>query len=353
MRRFGLVLCVLLVATTGFAAGQREPAAAEQIEFTISSVFESGHVAVLAADKWAELLLEESGGRIKANVVSGGTYGSEEEESELVTLGAIEAVSHGAYAVNLHANEYNFNFHFGPQGIRHIMRYYHPEEPIVGQHLAHALRTKANQEILAPYLRGLRYFTSNRPVQTPEDVRGIKLRLPGLARWVKIWDTIGALPTTVPLPELYTALATGAVDASEGDAEQLWSYSLYEVQSHLALTGHHTAHGTFMVNTDWFYSLPPEDQAIIRRTAVDAAAWATELAASRESELLRNLEARGMVVTEADFGVFKQAAYPALVEIFSETAVSMEDFNAIMEWALPGTLGWDRIEQAYFRGRGQ
>ncbi len=347
MKKRWIVLSLLLVATFAFGAGAADESGT--VEFTVTSVFEGDHICVLTAEKWAELLDEESDGRIQATVVSGGVYGSEEEESELVTEGVIEAASHGTYAINLHANEYNFNFPFGPQSIVHILKYYHPEEPTVGQQLTEVLRSRANQEILAPYLRGMRFFTSNKLVESPEDVRGIKLRLPGLARWVSIWQTIGANPTTIPLPELYTSLATGAADASEGEAQQLWSYSLYEVQSHVALTGHHTANGSLMVNTDWFYSLSPEDQEIVRKTAVEAAEWATERAVSTSSELLTKLEEEGIIITEVDFDEFKEAAGPALEQIFQETAVSMEEFNAIMDWQLPGTRGWDRIEDAYNR----
>ncbi|MGQ9473585.1 MAG: TRAP transporter substrate-binding protein [Candidatus Caldatribacteriaceae bacterium] len=111
--------------------------------------------------------------------------------------------------------------------------------------------------------RGLRHFTTNKPVRVPENLKGVKLRLPQLPTWVKVWEAIGASTVPIALTELFIALQTGVADASEGDVTQILSFRLCEVQKYLMLTGHLVQTGGLTINKPFFDKLKKEYQDII------------------------------------------------------------------------------------------
>ena len=81
--------------------------------------------------------------------------------------------------------------------------------------------------------RGARYLTANKPIKTLAELKGLKIRLPENKVWIKIWETLGALPVVVAFPEVYMALKTGVAEAQENPMESIWAYKFYEAQKYL------------------------------------------------------------------------------------------------------------------------
>ena len=100
--------------------------------------------------------------------------------------------------------------------------------------------------------RGLRQTTSKKPIYTPADAYGLKLRLPGIPTWIAVWKEIGAEPVPLKLPELYPGSKSGKADASEGDVSQITSFKLNEVQTHLIMTNHMVQIGGMLINKPFF-----------------------------------------------------------------------------------------------------
>lgn len=164
--------------------------------------------------------------------------------------------------------------------------------------------------------RGLRQMTSNKVIVTPADIQGVKLRLPVVPVWVAVWESLGAVAVQVPLSGLYDSLATGAADASEGDATQILSYKLYEVQSNLTMTNHLLAIGFTMVNTDFYNSLPVPYKLVILVSSYIACDYATDKMASGEQGTIDQLIANGMVQGTPDAEAIRAAAKPAIDNLF-------------------------------------
>jgi TRAP-type transport system periplasmic protein len=165
--------------------------------------------------------------------------------------------------------------------------------------------------------RGFRQFTSNAPIEAPDDFVGLKLRLPPVPDWVAVWTSLGVQAVQVPLTGIYDALATGVADASEGDLTQISSLLLYEVQSHLSLTSHLVGFGMILANECFLDSLSRRDARSVRRALADAADWGTDQMNSREATLLATLEAAGMTVVQPDADAIREAARPAIDNLFS------------------------------------
>ena len=136
--------------------------------------------------------------------------------------------------------------------------------------------------VLGVWENGFRHITNNvRPIVRPEDLKGIKLRVPGGVWRVKMFQTYGANPSPMPFAEVYSALQAGVMDAQENPFTQIWSAKFHEVQKFLSLTGHVYTPAYLIVSEDFWKKLPKDVQQTIAKIA-----WATGDFARSEGERL-------------------------------------------------------------------
>jgi TRAP-type transport system periplasmic protein len=168
--------------------------------------------------------------------------------------------------------------------------------------------------LLGVWENGFRHITSNvRPVVRPEDLKGMKLRVPGGVWRVKMFQAYGANPSPMPFAEVYSALQSGVMDAQENPFPQIWSAKFHEVQKFLSLTGHVYTPAYLIVNEEFWGKLPKDVQQTIAKIA-----WATgDFARSEGERLDRELMAKlapPMKSNEAD----KEAFIKASVGVYEE-----------------------------------
>ena len=162
--------------------------------------------------------------------------------------------------------------------------------------------------LLGVWENGFRHITSNvRPVVRPEDLKGMKLRVPGGVWRVKMFQAYGANPSPMPFAEVYSALQSGVMDAQENPFPQIWSAKFHEVQKFLSLTGHVYTPAYLIVSEDFWRKLPKDVQDTLSRIA-----WATgDFARSEGERLDRELMdklAPPMKSNEADKEAFIRAS---------------------------------------------
>lgn len=299
-------------------AGCADDENGEEREITIASTFEPGHVLVEAAEIFGEEIGDETDGDIDVEVVPGGAYGAEDEIADQVQDGTPAMHVGGGIPFSTFAPEYYFyDSPFVVEDLDHLRRIENSDafEPAYEQ-----LREQGNQRKVGQFIyRGMRHFTANEPVRSPADAEGINLRLPELDTWVSTWEAIGVDPTPVALDELYSALEQGVAEASEGDAEQIHSFNLEEVQSHLSLTGHMVQTGALYVNEEFFQDLDEAYQTALLDVAEEATLEASEQAEDGEDELIEDLADQGMeIVEDVDQNAFQSEAESAIEDIFDD-----------------------------------
>lgn len=285
---------------------------------TLASTFEPGHILVEAAEMFAEGIGNETDDAIQVEVVAGGAYGAEDEIADQVQDGTPAMHAGGGLPISMFASDYYFyDTPFVIEDLDHFRRLEESEE---FQEAYEQMKEQGNQRKIGQFIyRGLRQFTSNIPIQSPEDVQGLNLRLPELDPWVKIWEEIGADPTPVALDELYSALQQGVAEASEGDAEQIHSFNLHEVQSHLSLTEHMVQTGALYMNEDFFQGLDESYQDAVIQVAENVSMEASQQAQDEEANLIDELEAEGMeVIEDVDQAAFFEQAEPAINQLFED-----------------------------------
>jgi tripartite ATP-independent transporter DctP family solute receptor len=309
---------MLAVAACGFLlwgfaeTGQAAAKVEKKITIRLASPFKAGHILVDTGAKFKDLVEKGSSGRIEVQVQAG--TGSEEEINDWCSQGKVEMQATGGRPLEVSAPKYFFfNAPYVMKDFDHFMRVW--EGPL-GKAARAQLEKSGNQKYLGIVYRGLRQTTSKKPLYTPADCYGLKLRLPTVKTWIAVWKEIGADPVPIPLPELYASLKEGKADASEGDLTQIASFKLNEVQNTLTLTNHLVQTGGILVNKAFFDGLSKGDQKLVVDAARQAAEWANEKIKKDEKKLLVELQRKGMQVVIPDAESFREKGKPAVEELF-------------------------------------
>ncbi len=305
-----------LTLALGLAACAATPPAAPaggKTVLRLGSPFKAGHILVDAAEKFQALLAQRSGGRLEVQIDAGTQ--SEEAINKANRTGALELQCNGTMFLQDYAPPYYF--FTGPYVMKDFAHYMRAWNGKLGQ-AARAQLERNDLKYLATIYRGLRQMTTKKPVYTPADVYGLKLRLPNIPTWMAVWQAMDAAPVAVPLPGLYGALKTGQADASEGDLPQIASFKLNEVQSHLIITNHLVQTGGLVIYKPFFDKLAPADQALIVQAAQEAETWANTKMQTGELAYLVDLQRKGMQVVIPDAESFRVKAKPAVDALFQK-----------------------------------
>lgn len=286
-----------------------------QIVLEVGTPFQKGHVLAQAAERFKQLIEERTNGRVLVRLRI--AEASEEEVNTQCAKGIIDIQFTGGRPVEVFAPQYFFvNAPFVIKDYEHFLRVWNGP---LGAKAKELILKNGNMICLATVYRGYRQFTSNKEIKSVDDFAGVKLRLPVVPTWVKIWEAVGVQAVPVPLPELYDALKTGRAEASEGDLTQIYSFKLYEVQSYLTITNHQCGVGWITMNKTTFDCLSKDLQDLIVKTINEVAEWATQQIRNNEANILKELEAKGMKIVrldEATLSAIRAKASPAVEELF-------------------------------------
>ena len=258
----------------------------------------------LAAELFAKKVAAASNGTITIQILPAGQGGGQREVIESVSLGTLDM---GYGESGLYAN---YVPEFSVLALAYLYRDIDHWKKVVdgdvGSSLAGALEKKSNLKVLNWMVGGYRYsFLRNKPINTPDDFKGVKMRLPEAPVFVKTFAALGAIPTPVPAPEMYAALQTGVVDGMEGTAEVGYTFKIFQVTKYLSKTRHILLDGSFAMNAANLAKMSSEEQAIIVKAAVDTATEQRSAHFEREKQWIEKLVSEGKItVNEPDLKPF-------------------------------------------------
>src|SRR5690242_625004 len=176
------------------------------------------------------------------------------------------------------------------------------------------LALKSGYRIIGVWENGFRQITNNKhPINKPDDLKGIKLRVPGGTWRVKMFKAYGANPSPLAFSEVFVALQTGVMDAQENPLAQIYPARFYEVQKYLSMTGHVYTPAYVTAGASWA-KLPADVQKILKDTAVEMEPVVYKLAADLDESLYKKLKDAGMQVNDADKDAFIKASKPIYEE---------------------------------------
>jgi len=177
----------------------------------------------------------------------------------------------------------------------------------IGDEFKKMAREEMGVVVLAPAYYGTRHVNlkGDKKIAKPEDLGGVKLRMPGGEAWQFLGESIGANPTAMDYAEVYTGLQTGAIDAQDNPLPNNKLMKFHEVTNQIVLTGHNVGFGLLMINADVFDKLTPEQQKKMQEAADAAFAWSDAEYLKQEAELIEFFKGAGLDVYEPDVEAFR------------------------------------------------
>lgn len=290
-------------------------AANETYEMKFATVFAIDYPITHGIDRLVETVKERSGGRLIITHYPAGQLGGEREISESVQMGVVQAYMAGVgnYFIDNRQSIYNYPYSFDT--FDHILRF--RETPIVREFEKFNLENGLLE--LDTWFRGTRHTnTTTKPINSIEDLQGLKIRVPESKTWVLSFEALGAKPTPMARPEVYTALELGTLDGQESDFGEMIGFGLAEVCDYVALTSHVVLSGTFYINVDFFNSLPADLQVILVKSIIEEGKEVRKAFELSDIEGLNILKEAGMEATYPDLEPFKEKALSALPSLAKE-----------------------------------
>lgn len=178
----------------------------------------------------------------------------------------------------------------------------------VGQEILDSIAKDAGFRVLGPAFHGFRQMLTNKPIEKVEDLEGMKIRAPGIPAYIESIQALGANPATVAFEEVYAALQSHVVDGVEQPLTAIKDKRFYEVVKNLALTNHMAETMGFMCNSDWFEGLDEATRTAIQDSATESSDWYRGYTDTSQADLLKELEADGVVVTRPNLDAFIKKA---------------------------------------------
>lgn len=252
-----------------------------------------------------------SGDRIKVVIHPSGALGGAREVAEGIHAGTIEMGALGCEDFEYYAPEYSIlEAPYLFRDVDHFKSFLNT----YGDQIFSEVQEKSGIITSAWFYRGARMMTANKAIVKPEDLKGLKFRLPSIPVRVSVFEACGASPTIVDFSELYMALKTGTVDAQENPPETIYSYKYYEAQKYLIRSSHIYTLARYVTSESWFDTLTTEDQQLIDQAWADAQTKVTKEYPDPDATYIEKCEAEGMEVITPDNEAFIELAAPVVQE---------------------------------------
>ena len=316
-----------LVVVLAFVAGQlllKKTAVLAQKHLLLAHNLAPEHPVHLGMELFAKRLHELSQGRIGVTIYPNGQIGSEKQVLELVQLGAISMTKVSSLSLES----------FSPiMGVLNLPFLFRDRE-----HDFRVLDSAVGEELLAApvpqKLRGLTYydagdrsFYANRPIHTPADVAGLKIRVMENATAIRMLQLLGGSPTPMPYGEVYTALQQGVIDGAENNITALTVNRHGEVCKHYSLVQHIFAPDVLIMSEGVWAALGAADQALVRQAAQESKQFQRRLWSERLVDYQREaVEKLGVQITTPDKTPFIERVTP----LHQEFEARGEDYRRLI-----------------------
>jgi tripartite ATP-independent transporter DctP family solute receptor len=284
-----------------------------QQEIKFGHVGAPGSLFDLSAQELANRVNAKLGNKAKVVVYGSSQLGSDTELLKKLKLGTVDLALPSTVMTSVAAGFGVFEMPYLVKDRSHAARIRdHIIKPILGP-----IAEKQGYRILAVWENGYRHITNNkRPIVKPEDLKGLKLRVPGGVWRVKMFQAYGANPSPMEFKEVFVALQTGVMDAQENPLARIFSARFHEVQKYLSLTGHVYTPAYVTAGASW-QRLPADVRKIVEDTLTETEPTMLALAEKLDNELAEKMKNAGITINEADKDAFI-AASKAIYEEFAK-----------------------------------
>jgi C4-dicarboxylate-binding protein DctP len=317
----------LAVAAAFSAAGSAF--AAGEIVIKFSHVVQPNTPKGQAAEYFKKLAEERTKGRVKVVIYPNSQLYKDKEELEALQLGAVQMLAPATSK-------------FGPMGLKEFEAFDLPylfmnEDQVhkvtrgpVGQALLKKLESKGIRG-LAFWDNGFRVFSANKPLHTPQDIKGLKIRTNSSKVNAAIVQAVGGMPQNMAFSEVYQALQTGVVDGTDGNVTNLYTQKQYEVQKYMANTRHSYSGYAVVVNKAFWDGLPADIRTTLEGAMKEASEYNDKMAEKDATAAETAIRASGKTQIYEPSPVEKAAWVKAMQPVQNEMAsrIGMDTLKTI------------------------
>lgn len=301
-RRLATLACL---AGTLLAA----PALAQtKVQIRLGHVLAESHSWHVAAKGFAEDVARATDGRVTIQVFPSGQLGSEKDAVEGLQIGSVQAGVIGSGSFQ--PIEPRMGIVEMPYAWPTREKAFAAFDGELGAELSKLLAAR-NIVVLAWWENGYRHITTRKaPVTKPDDLKGVKIRVTPDKVRLDTFRALGAEPAPLAFGELYSALQQGVFDAQENPLSIIFSASFFEVQKHVALSGHVWGAACLVVAKKTWDQISPADQKALQDAAVKWRDAQRKMVGDADADLVAKLTAKGMTVNKVDPAPFIAAVQP-------------------------------------------
>ncbi|QJQ96011.1 MULTISPECIES: C4-dicarboxylate TRAP transporter substrate-binding protein [Halomonadaceae] len=279
--------------------------ASANYRLNLSSALSSQDPIVQAMERASQAIEERSEGELMVNVFPNSQLGSDEDVVEQIRSGANIAILIDAGRLSEYQTE------LGILSAPYLVEEHTDYARITSSDLYHqwvdSLADNSGLRLLNyNWFQGSRQMLTNRPVETPEDLRGIRVRTINSPVWLRTIEAMGATPAPLPWSEVYPALQLGSIDGAEAQLTAAEGQNLHEVISHIALTRHIHLMTGIATSDRWYQSLPEELRTILDEELQKAGDEASQATADAQDAVRERMEEAGVTFTDVDIELFRE-----------------------------------------------
>ncbi len=326
MKKTFVALCCLLL---GLSMGMSAHAA---MVLKLGHYANADHAGNKAAQMFAEGVSKRTNGEIKVEIYPNNELGNPPEVLEQNVLGVIDMSLPTQGQLAKYSKKFGcVMLPFAFDGYDHAYRV------LDGPFIAWAGKDldDAGLIFLSNWEWGFRNLTNSvRPINTPDDVKGLKIRTPPELPNQAAMEALGATVQTIQFSELPMALKQGVVDGQENPVSVIYAFKIYETQKYLAMTGHTYNSMVHVMSKKTWSKLTPEQQKIVKEESKKAGDFMRATLRNAEGDQIKKLEGLGMAVTRPNVALFKAKMGPAYERMKASVgAENLDYFLKIVEQA--------------------
>ena len=310
MKRFLLAaVCLVVVAAFAMASAQSEAAAAAKtFVLKYNQLEPPEHPQGITQSAFAKKIEELSGGQIKVQVYASGTLFTQQGEVAAMMHGDLDLSTlafqdMGPYlpSASMFAAPYIFTSY------QHMEKVFAPDSKVATDFYK-KVSDACGYTPLAAMTQGSRVVNTKwtKPIVTPNDMKGMNLRMPNQPDWINAGKSLGANVTPIAYAETYTALQTGTVDAQDNPLPGTYAMKFYEVAKQISLTKHIIDVKLLSVTNKVWNAMTPQQQQWMREAAQYAGAQGSKATYDQEAKLIETLKGLGVTFTNPDVNAFQQ-----------------------------------------------
>lgn len=313
-----------VVLAAAFAAG---PASAQVADIKFGTTNPPGGMLARSAEDWAKRVNERVGDKAKVQVFTSSQLGNEKEMLQKLKLGTLEFSQPSTIMSTVTPEFGMFDMPYLVKDRAHMACI---AKEIIWPILAPKVEAKG-YKIVGVMENGFRHITNNvRPIVSPADLAGVKLRTPAGVWRIKMFQAYGANPSPMEFSELFVALQTGVMDGQENPYTNIYSGKLHEVQKFLTETNHVYTPGFALASLILWKKWPEDVQKAMLEAGAETQAWTYETAARDEEVVRQKLIDSGMQFNKSDRDAFVEASRP----VYETFAKEVEGGQKLIDHAL-------------------